>query len=262
MAAARRLIDLEGFGQEWMSLAILAARHGDQATVLDAITRARAGPPVDPVVELNAVALLDAAGDHAGAEAAARRLLEVQPDIERIVRTGPPAMAAVVAAVRAEVAARRMAASDPGGAFLIALSGEDRALADELLGRLSTSDVTGTRHWQAIVDAWFGDDAARSALDTSARQARTLDRALWAWRLAGRACDTAAMTFWERATLIGFSVEPAVPAILGLAPDFQADGLPPGYPGGVWRLGHPKLPYVSGTWTYSTGRPVCDAPGA
>ena len=89
IAAARKMVELEGFGQQWMSLAILASRMGDRATELDAIAHATAGPPVDPLVELNVIALLDAAGDQAGAEAAARRLLTVQPDIEPILAERP-----------------------------------------------------------------------------------------------------------------------------------------------------------------------------
>ena len=89
IAAAREVIDREGFGQQWISLAVLAAGQGDRATEQDAIAHATAGPPVDPIVELNVIALRDAAGDTAGAEAAARRLLGVQRDIEAILRTGP-----------------------------------------------------------------------------------------------------------------------------------------------------------------------------
>ena len=259
--AARKTIELEGFGQEWMSLAILAARQGDRATELDAIARATAGPPVDPVVELNVVALLDAAGDRAGAAAAARRLLDVQPDIERIVRTGPPAMAAAVAAVRADVAAGRMAAADPDSAFLIALSGEDRQLADGLLAQVTTADPARAGDRRSMVDAWFGDRTAQAALDTSARAAPTLEGSLWAWRLAGRACDKAAVLFWERAIRVAFRVHATTPAELMVAPTDQAGTLPDRYPVWVWKQSHPNRPYVAGTWTFSSGRPTCAQPG-
>ena len=260
IAAARKMIELEGFGQQWMSLAILASRQGDRTLELDAIARATGGPPVDPLVELNAMALLDAAGDRPGAEAAARRLLEVQPDIERVVRTGPPAMAAIVVAVRAEVATGRMAAGDANGAFLIALSGEDRELADGLLEKVATSDPGRARDWQSVVDAWFGDETARAALDASARAGPTTERLLWAWRFAGRACDEAGMSFWERAIEIGF--HPTTPDELMVAPTDQTRALPLLYPTFVWKLDHPQRPYVAGTWTFSSGRPLCVAPGA
>lgn len=260
IAAARRTIDLEGFGQEWISLAILAARRGDQATELDAITHATAGPPVDPLVELNVIALLDGTGDHAGAEAAARRLLSVQPDIERIVRTAPAAMAAVVAAVRADVAAGRMTDGDPGGAFLVALSGMDRALADRLVTQVATSDPARARDWQGLVAAWFGDATARAKVDASARTAPTLDGSLWAWRLSGRACDSAGMRFWERTIRIAFSFIPKTPAELMIAPTQQAGPLPDRYPQFIWKLDLPQHPYVAGTWTFSVGRPICGTP--
>src|SRR4029077_1179370 len=80
LEAARKAAGLEGFGQQWMTVAILAAQQGDRATELDAIGRATAGPPGDPIVKLNVIALLAAAGDRAGAEAAASQLLLIQPD--------------------------------------------------------------------------------------------------------------------------------------------------------------------------------------
>jgi len=262
MAAARKIIDLEGFGQEWMSLAILAARQGDRTAELDAIARATSGRPVDPLVELNVVALLDAAGYRAEAKVAARRLLDAQPDIERIVRTGPPAIAAVVASVRADVAAGRMAGSDLDGAFLIALSAEDRTLAEGLVAQVATGDLVRARYWRSVVDAWFGDETARKALESSARDLRTLDRSLWVWRLAGRACDEAAMAFWDRAIKIAFGFHPATPAELKIAPTDQARALPPRYPLFIWKHDSPQLPYVAGTWTFSSGRPICVQSGA
>jgi O-antigen ligase len=257
IAAARKTTELEGFGQQWMSLAILASRQGDTTTARDAIARATDGPPVDPLVELNAVALLAASGDQAGAKTAATRLLEVQPDIERIVRDGPPAMAAVVASARADATASRMAADDPDHALLIALSGEDRSLADALVAQVSTTDPGRADHWRQVIDAWFGDTAARATVDAAARAHPTGDGALWAWRLAGRACDGTAMTFWERAAEIGFSFRPTTPSELIVAPTDEGRELPILYPTFVWKQDHPQRPYVEGTWTYAAGRPIC-----
>jgi O-antigen ligase len=260
IAAARKTVELEGFGQQWMSLAILASQQGDRTAELEAIARATAGPPVDPLVELNVMVLLDAAGDRAGAEAAARRLLEVEPDFEPLLRTGPPAMATLAAAVRADVATRRITEGDMNAAFQVALSGGDEVLARRLIAQVPAGDAAETLDWTSIVDAWFGDATARAKLDAAARADPSIDRARWAWRLAGRACDDAGMTFWERAIEIGYSFHPAVPAQLTLAPDGQARDLPILYPTFVWKLDHPKRPFVAGTWTFFSGRPEC-APG-
>ena len=261
LEAARKAAASEGFGQEWMTVAILAAQQGDRATELDAIGRATAGPPVDPIVELNAISLLDAAGDKAGAEAAARRLLEIQPDIEPVIGTRSPDVAATIASVRSAVAHEAMAASDAPTAFLIALSGEDRALSQDLLGALTDHDVQPDPSWATIVDAWFGDPAARKTVESSARSDPNLDGAMWAWRLAGRACDRSAMSFWEKASKILFSVHPLTPKALGVAPVDDTRALPERYPVYVWLQDDPKHPYVPGTLTFSTGRPVC-APAA
>jgi hypothetical protein len=254
--AARTAAGLEGFGQQWMTVALLAARQGDRATELDAIGRALAGPPVDPIVELNAVALLDAAGDPAGAEAAARRLLMKQPDIEPVIGARAPAVAAKVAAVRSAVAHDAMAAGDARTAFLIALSGEDRALSQDLLSALP-GNGQGDPPWATIVDAWFGDPTAREAVDSAVRSEPTIDGYLWAWRLAGRACDKSAMTFWERATNVLFAFRPEAPRRLGVAPDDETRALPARYPVYVWLQNAPRHPYVPGTLTFSMGRPVC-----
>ena len=160
--AARKAAGSERFGQAWMTVAILASLQGDRATELDAIARATAGPPVDPIVELNVSALRDAAGDKAGAEDAASRLLEVQPDIEPVVRARSPEVAAAIAAARSSAAQGRLAAGDPRSAFLIALSGDDRQLSDDLLAAVADQ---GDPDWSQVVEAWFGDAAARKAID-------------------------------------------------------------------------------------------------
>ena len=257
VAAARRTIALEGFGQERISLAILASRQGDTATELDAIARATAGPPVDPLVELNVVMLLDAAGDRAGAEAAARRLLAVQPDIEPLARTGPSVIATAITAVHAEVAARLVAESNPGGAMLVALNAEDRALASAVIAYIMLLDKARGDGLRLVIDAWFGDAKARSTFLAAAVARPTLEASLWAWRLAGRTCDESAMSLWERAIEIGYGFHPTTPNKLSVAPADQTNGLPMLYPSFVWKLDHPQRPYVDGTWTFSSGRPIC-----
>jgi O-antigen ligase len=257
MEAARKTAGSEGFGQEWMTVAILAAQQGDRATELDAIGRATAGPPVDPIVELNAIALLDAAGDHAGAQAAAGRLLEIQPDIEPVIGTRSPRVAATIASVRSAVAHNALAAGDERTAFLIALSGEDRGLSQDLLGALTDGGVQGDMRWSTIVDAWFGDPAARKSVESAARSDPSVDGSTWAWRLAGHACDRTAMSFWERATKILFSFRPTGPDKLGIAPLDETRALPQRYPSFIWLQDVPKHPYVPGTLTFSTGRPIC-----
>jgi hypothetical protein len=256
--AARKSIDLEGFGQEWMSLAILSSRSGDRATELEAITHASSGP-VDPFVELNAAILLGADGDANGAEEAARRLVKVQPDIEQVLAMGPPTLEAMVAMVRPEVARALLASGDPGSAFLIALSGEDRTLADELVATLATNDPSASRSWSSVVDAWFGDASAVAAIYASSVASPTLPHLMWSWRVAVHSCDAAATERWEEAAWIGFGYRPTTPFELGVAPDFQSRLLPTYYPAFIWRLEHPVRPYVAGSWTFSLGRPACVA---
>jgi O-antigen ligase len=256
--AARKTIDLEGFGQEWMSLAIMSSRLGDRATELEAITHASSGP-VDPFVELNAAILLGADGDANGAEVAARRLVEVQPDIEQVLATGPQSLEAMVAMARPEVARTLLASGDPDSAFLIALTGEDRPLADELVATLGTSDPSASRSLSSVVAAWFGDASAAAATDASSVAAPTLSHLTWSWRVAAHACDTAATERWEEAAWIGFGYRPTTPVELGVAPEFQSRLLPTYYPSFIWRLEHPLHPYVAGSWTFSLGRPACVA---
>ncbi len=256
--AARRMIELEGFGQQWMSLAILSARSGDSVTELEAIGHATAGP-VDAFVELNAVILLDAAGDTPGAEASARRLLAIQPDIEQVLANGPRTLSALVARARPDVARDRLSAGDSGSAFVMALAGDDRPLADELLGIVATTDPTAMGSWTSIVNAWFGDTFARATFDAKSLQSPSLPNLLWSWLLAGRACDVAATELWEKAAMIAFAYEPTTPIKLGVAPEFQSWLLPRGYPSFIWRLDHPQRPYVMGAWTFALGRRACVA---
>jgi hypothetical protein len=259
VSAARRMIELEGFGQQWMSLAILSSRSGDRATELDAISHASQGP-VDPVVELNAVVLLDAIGDARGADAAAIRLLEAQPDIERVVDDGPAALSSIVAKVRGDAARARLAAGFMDEAMLIALTGEDRPLVDELLETISATDSANAIVRGTIVDAWFGDASAMAALEATSLASPTPALLTWSWRVAARACLPDAAERWEDAVQIVAGSIPSTPKQLGMAPDFQAWLLPSRYPSFVWRLTHPNRPYVEGTWTYELGRPACAQP--
>jgi hypothetical protein len=261
IAAARKMIELEGFNQQWMSLAILASRSGDRATELDAIAHAASGPS-DPFIALNASILLDAAGDQAGAEAAARRLLEAQPEIEQVLAFGPRALSTVVARLRSDVARDRLAAGDAQTAFVIALTGEDHPLADDLLESVATSDPSAAGMWASIVDAWFGVASARAALDATSLASPTQANLLWSWRVAVHACDPAATKRWERAVAIAVGSLPLTPLALGVTPGFQSRMLPERYPTFIWHVVDPLRPYVIGTWTYSLGRPACVDPAS
>jgi hypothetical protein len=261
ITAARQTIRLEGFGQQWMMLAILASRSDDRATELDAIAHATSGP-TDPFVELNASILLDAAGDPAAAETAARQLLLVEPDVEQVLEFGPTALSTTVARVRPAVAQDRLAAGDADAAFVIALTGEDHPLADALVATLATSDKSSAGMWATIVDAWFGDASARATLDAASVASPTQSHLLWSWRIAVHACDPSATKRWEQAIVIGIGYLPTTPTALGVTPGFQSRMLPDRYPPFIWHVDNLERPYVIGTWTYSLGRPDCVDAGA
>jgi hypothetical protein len=259
IAAAREMIRLEGFGQQWMSLAILASRTGDRATELEAIAQATSGV-ADPIVELNAAIRLDAAGDPAGAEAAAARLLQAQPDFELALSSDHQGLSAILTRVRPSVARARYAAGDADSAFVIALSGDDRALADELVAMVTTRDSAAAGTWASIVDAWFGDPSAREARDGTSMASPTLANLSWSWRLAVHACDLEATRRWERSIAIGLGYLPLTPTKLGVVPEVQSRVLPERYPEFIWHLVNPLRPHVTGTWTYEPGRPACVDP--
>ncbi|HUT76575.1 MAG TPA: hypothetical protein VM285_02755, partial [Polyangia bacterium] len=255
--AARTLIKLEGFGQQWMSLAILASRQGDRTAADTAIKTASGRLPIDPLVELNGIAMLDALSDRPVTEEMGYRLLQVQPDIEPIVRDGSARMEATLAAVRARAARQLLAEGDDQSAFLVALSGEDHALSQVLLDEVATNGSTQGETWSQIVRGWFGDSTGREALDRLSRLDPKLDNLLWSWRFAGRACDEQAMAFWERAVEIGYAFHPTTPNSLTIAPPTSRANLPLLYPTFIWRQDHPVQPYVAGTWIFDSGRPVC-----
>ena len=258
LAAAHEIVALEGFGQEWLSLATLLARSGDAAAAQVAMDRAVALVPADPVVELNAAIFYDASGATAAAEAAARQLLVARSDIEPILRSSLPRIAALVGRVRADVATQRVATGDPDGALLIALAGEDPGLAGTLLARLGAASA-GDPPWAAIVAAWFGDGEARAGIDAATRAHPTPAGLTWSWRLAVRACDLASADGWERAIGISAATQLAIPVLIGAAPAFQVRSLPNCYPTSVWGTNHPERPYVAGIWTYAVGTPACTA---
>ncbi len=181
--------------------AILASRAGDAALARDMIGRAVASP-ADPVVDLNAIILLDALGDRPGALEAARRLLSAQPDIGAVLADGPPALVSAVTEVRGEVAANALAAGAPDRAFQIALWAEDEQLARELLATLESTGASDAPTWRSRVEGWFGDPAARAEVDSAAKRQPTSDRLTWAWRIAAHACDRAAADTWAQAILI------------------------------------------------------------
>jgi hypothetical protein len=108
-----------------------------------------------------------------------------------------------------------------------------------------------------LVDAWFGNKAQRSMLDAEAHAHPTLSRLLWAWRLAGRACDQSGVAQWGRAIEIGFSYQPTTPVEMKLAPGDRVRAFPLRYPAIVWKVDDPHTAYVAGTWTYSSSSPLC-----
>jgi hypothetical protein len=213
-------------------------------------------------VELNAAILLDAAGDPAGAEAAAARLLLAQPDIGLVLPSGHLDLSTIVAWVRPTVARDRMASGDTDTAFVIALTGEDRPLADELVATVTIGDPLAGATWARIVDAWFADASARDALDGASVATPTLPQLSWSWRVAVHACDPVATKRWERAVAIAFGYLPRTPTELGVAPGFRSRMLPDRYPEFIWHLVNPLRPYVTGTWTYALGRPACVDPAS
>ncbi len=257
LSSARRAVDLEGFGQEWLTLAVLEERSGDIPAARVALDRARAHQPVDPVVELNAALIYGRIGSQGAADDAARRLLFVQPDIESALASGPSELRMVIARVRSTAASQLLTAGDLDSAFLVALSGEDQGLAVNLLQAVDPSDAAVKAYWATVTAAWFGDAAARNALDSAATADPTLPAMKWSWRLAARACDGIAADHWERALEIGASTHPLSPTNLGLAPAVQTRLLPSRYPGVMWRISNPGRPYVDGIWTFGLGRPAC-----
>lgn len=257
LESARRLVALEGFGQEWMTLGVLLERSGDRPGAQVAIENAIAHPPLDPVVELNAVIFDDAAGLPDDAKVAARRLLMAQPDIESILANGPEGLTAIISDVRANAATELISAGDEDSAFLVALSGEDRGLSAALLAGLARSDPLSIARWENVVAAWFGDHAARATLDADTTTNPSASGLEWAWRLAVHACDPSGADHWQRANEIGASRHLATPSKIGVAPTFQVRLFPPRYPGVVWRMDYPMRPYVAGVWTFELDRPDC-----
>jgi hypothetical protein len=144
--------------------------------------------------------------------------------------------------------------------MLIALSGDDRPLADELIETIAATDTDGAKTWQTIVNAWFGDPSAMAALEGTSVRSPTPSLLTWSWRVAAHACMPDATERWGNAVRIAVRSVPSIPTQLGMAPDFQAWRLPSRYPSFVWRLTHPNRPYVEGTWTYAFGRPACAQP--
>ena len=255
--SARRVITLEGFGQEWQSLGALLDRDGDTAGAASAYAMATAHLPEDPVVDLNdAIHLITA--DHVDdAVIAMRRLLTNRPDIEPALRDGPSGLAGIAAAARPLAAADLMEQGSFDAAMLIALSGEDDGLARSVAAGIAVEDPSNRAYWEGLVDAWFGDRAARTTIDSAAMAHPSITTILWSWRLAARSCDTAAMDRWERASRIGLGAQPMEPTAMGEAPAFQVRLLPSRYPGVVWRMDRPEWPYVGGIWTFALGRPAC-----
>ena len=144
-------------------------------------------------------------------------------------------------------------------AFLIALSGEDEALARSLVDGLSTDLPDTKEYWDGVTNAWFGDAGARANHDVLASARPTRDLVLWSWRLASRACDQPAIEKWERALYLGWGIQAASPAAINLSPESQSRQLPSRYPNVVWRNGFPERPYIGGMLTFDVGRPACQS---
>jgi len=249
-------VDLEGSGQEWMSLGVLQARSGDGAGARAAFDRATAFPALDPVVELNAALHYQGIGATDDTKRALVRLLQVQPDIEPLLADTVPQLAAPTAAARRDAAIAALG-WDVNTAFLIALSGEDRDLATDLLGRVTATDPASEGSWRTIIAAWFGDGAARATHDSLTLAQPTLGPLDWSWRLAARACDDAAADRWARAIEIGTTVKATMPVVMGVTPTFHHGMFPPRYPVVVWRVDYPQRAYVGGIWTFNVGRAPC-----
>ena len=257
VVAAKEIVRLEGFGQEWLSLGILEARSGDVAAGRAAIDHAAALLPADPVVALNATIYYQAAGAADAAVAAAEQLIIERPDIQPILRANLPALSEVLSAARSRATAARMAAGDVSAAVSIAVFGDDRSSADSLTDQLAAKDPAAADEWKTIVAAWFGDRAARGKQDSLSLAQPTLDRLAWSWGLNVHDCDSRGTSRWDRALLITWANQPSWVISIGSAPSFQVPTLPARYPGVVWRMDHPKRPYVTGIWTFGLGRPAC-----
>jgi hypothetical protein len=256
--SAQRTVDLEGFGQEFLSLAVLKGHNGDAVDARDAIAQATDRMPLDPLVELNAAILHASTGAEGGAVDDMKRLLALQPDIQPILVDRLPALGPIVARAKSQIVADLMEKGDLETAIRIALSAEDRELADALVAGIGEGqDVAAASYWKAVVQAWFGDKTARTALDATATARPTASNLTWAWRIASHACDRAGTEHWERAAEIGAGLRPSTPMALGEAPSFQVRQLPSRYPGVVWRIDYPGRPYVEGIWSYGLGRPGC-----
>ena len=257
IAAARRTTELEGFGQEWLSLGVLLARSGDLVGARDAMDHAVASTVLDPIVELNAALFYDKIGADAEAKAAVSRLLQARNDIEPMLAISLPRLDAIAATVRGEAAAELMATGDVSPAFVVALSGEDMDLAKVLQEQVAAQDAVAGAYWRTMTDAWFGDPSARATIDSQAL-AHPIGISLeWAWRLAVRACDPAAADRWEPAIHSVVDSWPAMPIAIGISPGFSVASLPYRYPAQPWGIDRPQHPYVAGIWTYGLGRPTC-----
>ncbi len=219
IAAARRTVELEGFGQEWLSLAILLDRAGDAVGARDAVDHAVASTVVDPLVELNAAIFYDKIGADTEAKVALSRLLQARADIEPALATTLPQLNAIARAVRGDAARAVMESGDASTAFLIALAGEDRDLAAVLQQQVAARDPVAGEYWRTITAAWFGDADARAATNSQALAHPTGVSLAWAWRMAVRACDPSAAYRWERAIHSLEDYWPSMPIAIGTSPD-------------------------------------------
>ncbi len=253
IAAARRLVELEGLAQHRIELAILLDRIGQHDAALSAVRMALARDAVDPFVQLNGAVLLAAAGDDDGATAALARLVVAQPFIGLQATALPPAVGRLLPAATSTAVAMLQAAGRWSDALAAALAG-DPSLADAVLETAPAEQ----RPWQTqLRNAWLGNDAALSALEASLR-AEPADATMikWAWLLEARRCAPPAVNRWPRVLRIldGELVGVPVQLATGLG---RTSMRPPYYPEVLYPVGVPTNPYVGGTWTYGMGEPAC-----
>lgn len=253
IAAARRLVALEGLAQHRIELAIVLDRVGQHEAALSEARMALARDTVDPFVQLNGAVLLAAAGDTAGATAALARLVVAQPLIGLQAAALPTAVGRLMPAATSSAITMLQAAGRSSDALAAALTGDSTLAAAVLDGAPAEQRPPLTQ----LRNAWLGDDAALSALEASLR-ADPVDPTMvkWAWLLETRRCATAAASRWARVLRILDGEPVGVPVQLGAGLS-RWSMRPPYYPGVLYPLGAPAVPYVMGTWTYTVGPPVC-----
>lgn len=241
---------IEGTAAHQISLAWLAMGAGDAATAARLATDALAQDQLDPFVLLNALTLLDD-GTHGDAQLEALTALYVA-EYAFSVDGMPEDILPLAPKARTEAVDRLLADGRPYPALVVALTAEDRDLADQTVG---AADAELRDDLTLVVDAWFGGETERSTLYATTSAAPNADTIWTSWYVAAHACDEAEAQRWRQANVILTGQPPVIP---GVASSASAPALwPTGYPEQVWRLALPSSPYVAGTWTYPRVAPDC-----